>query len=232
MLLHLPAWMMKWIIILAIWREDVVKAVFFYLLNIHQQVRPKSVTPCHPSPSKDYSFGTQCQGKISPLSWDCHLTITPEPEPVSEPDLTMDVDTDIDMSIIMKRDTDMDMVMDTSTDKGTRRARARAHDKGAGMGANTGMCTISSTEHGHEHEHEHKHKHKRKRACTLYKLFEHVHTYSFPYFITSPCTWTWTQVKSWTESNRFTLICTIFGLNQNVPSVYKKFGLIQNVLLW
>ncbi len=70
MLLYLPAWIMKWIILLTIWREDVVKAAFFYLLNIHQLVRPKSVTPCHPSPSKDYSFGTQCQGKMLPLSWD------------------------------------------------------------------------------------------------------------------------------------------------------------------
>ncbi len=54
------------------------EGIFFYLLNIHQQVRPKSVTPCHPSPSKEYSFGKQCQGKMSPLSWDCHPTITPE----------------------------------------------------------------------------------------------------------------------------------------------------------
>jgi hypothetical protein len=29
------------------------EAIFLYLLNIHQQVRPKSSTPCHPSPSKD-----------------------------------------------------------------------------------------------------------------------------------------------------------------------------------
>ncbi len=78
MLLHLPAWMIKWIIFLAIWRADVLKAVFIYLLNLHQQVRPKSVSPCHPSPSKDYSFGKQFQSKISPLSSDSHPTITPE----------------------------------------------------------------------------------------------------------------------------------------------------------
>ncbi len=55
---------------LAIWRVDVVKAVFIYLLNVHQQVRPKSVSPCHPSPSKDFTFGKQFQSKISPLSSD------------------------------------------------------------------------------------------------------------------------------------------------------------------
>jgi hypothetical protein len=78
MLLHLPAWMMKWIIFLAIWRVDVVKVVFIYLLNVHQQVRPKSVSPYHPSPRKDCSSGKQFQSKIYPLSWNTHPTITPE----------------------------------------------------------------------------------------------------------------------------------------------------------
>jgi hypothetical protein len=51
---------------------------FICLLNVHQQVRPKSVSPYQPSPSKDYSFGKQFQSKISPLSSDGHPTITPE----------------------------------------------------------------------------------------------------------------------------------------------------------
>jgi hypothetical protein len=59
-LLHLPAWMMKQIMFLHIGRENVVKAALFYLLYVHQKVRPKSVIPWHPSLRKDYSLGTQC----------------------------------------------------------------------------------------------------------------------------------------------------------------------------
>ncbi len=62
--------MMKQIISSTLWTGDVVKAALFYLLNVHQQVRPKSVILWHPSLRKDYSPGTQCQGKLSSLPLD------------------------------------------------------------------------------------------------------------------------------------------------------------------
>ncbi len=69
MLLHLTAWMMKQIIFLATWKDDVVKADLSHLLNVHQQMRPKSPTPWLLFLSTDYSLRTEWEGKLSSLSW-------------------------------------------------------------------------------------------------------------------------------------------------------------------
>ncbi len=70
--------------------NDEIKNIFGYMKKrfcedsfvlspkCRQQVRSKSITPCDPSPSKDYSFGKQFQSKVSPLLSDSHPTITPK----------------------------------------------------------------------------------------------------------------------------------------------------------